>query len=1119
MKKTLLFLLCACALFDVSAQRRQQAVVESDKLFFNDVFAPQEGYLRGPEKGIREEICLNGKWDFQPVAVPSSYERNRGEAPVLPQPTTSGWDNVKIRIPSPWNANSFAREQGPDHYDFPSYPKEWENVEMGWLRKEVDVPSSWTGKQIKLHFEAVAGFAEVYVNGKKVAENFDIFLPFDADITDAVTPGQKAEVLVGVRSYTLFDKREKGGVGRRLLPAGSMWGIHIAGIWQDVFMVALPKVNIENVYIRPNVSKGELTLDVKVRNNTSKAVSLNLTGDVREWINKAGVTTLTAPLPLWELGGKVLDITSSKVTVEANSVQSVTVTTPVADGALEFWTPEYPNLYGLTLSLGSKKATTDVKYERFGWREWTIEGNKYLLNGKPIELKGDAWHFMGIPQLTRRYAWAWFTAIKAANGNAVRPHAQVYPQFYLDVADEMGICVLAETAIWASDGGPKMDSPIFWEAAKKHVERMVLRDRNHASIFGWSISNENKPVILHVFNRPDLMPAQVQAWKDWSAIVRENDPTRPWISSDGEDDGDGVLPITLGHYGNENSMKHWAGIGKPWGVGEHSMAYYGTPQQVSVYNGEDAYLSQEKRMEGLANECYNLILNQRKYGASYIAVFNIAWYALQPLPFGMRDTGRAPSLQDGVYFTHFKEGEPGVQPERLGPYSSTFNPGYDPTLPLYIPWAMFDAIRAANAAGEPAWSKWANVEKASNKASGKMPEKTYKTTLFLGYKGSEVKTMLENQGVKFADKVTEPASTMIVVDGATILNAEQTEILKDALAKGADMWLVNPVPKVMYFYNEILPAEVELRSIAMSSFIPQNVSWTDGMQNSEFYFCEVQRDDAANYAFVGDFVKDGQVLLVAPKTDWRRWNQRAEATKTASILRSEREDNDWEKVVMARYKDGNSTYYVSTLSNFANTDKGKNTLAKLLTNSGIQRENLTAVNMEGMFDDNGHIMKVLRSPLYTIDPQKGGFAEDFVGGESNLWQNSAEIAKWTPVFANQRAVIDDQGMGAVYYSFWVLSPRDLTDLLIEPNMPKVDFTAKTEQGADIWLNGEKIGNIGAPDGLTVAKTVPMKQGWNNFIVKVLSGGGSGRLTLTFSSENKPEFIKELHAALSNPDAK
>lgn len=261
---------------------------------------------------------------------------------------------------------------------------------------------------------------------------------------------------------------------------------------------------------------------------------------------------------------------------------------------------------------------------------------------------------MGIPQLTRRYAWAWFTAIKGMNGNAVRPHAQVYPRFYLDMADEMGICVLNETANWASDGGPKLDSDTFWETSKEHLARFVLRDRNHASVFGWSISNENKPVILHVYNRPELMPAQKKAWEEWRDIVQKYDPTRPWISADGEDDGDGILPTTVGHYGDMTSMKRWVEIGKPWGIGEHSMAYYGTPEQVARYNGEEAYESQEGRMRGLAYECYHLLANQRKMGASYASVFNMAWYGLKPLPLGKKDLTTPPSLtEDGVFFPEY----------------------------------------------------------------------------------------------------------------------------------------------------------------------------------------------------------------------------------------------------------------------------------------------------------------------------------------------------------------------------------------------------------------------------------------------------------------------------------
>lgn len=170
-------------------------------------------------------------------------------------------------------------------------------------------------------------------------------------------------------------------------------------------------------------------------------------------MNCAGTDVNSAPVPNWTLGNEALKVAPTKVSLPAKASQKVTLQVPVGKDILKYWTPEHPNLYALLLSVNNQKQTVDTKYERFGWREWTLQGTTQYLNGEPYALHGDSWHFMGIPQMTRRYAWAWFTAIKGMNANAVRPHAQVYPRFYLDMADEMGICILNETTNWASDGG------------------------------------------------------------------------------------------------------------------------------------------------------------------------------------------------------------------------------------------------------------------------------------------------------------------------------------------------------------------------------------------------------------------------------------------------------------------------------------------------------------------------------------------------------------------------------------------------------------------------------------------------------------------------------------------
>ena len=121
------------------------------------------------------------------------------------------------------------------------------------MKKMITIPADWDGQQIKLYFEAVSGYTEIYINKEKVGENFDIFLPFSVDITDKVNAGETAEVWVGVRSQSLFENNST--IGRRIVPAGSMWGYHIAGIWQDVYLLALPKVHVEDVYaLKPTVS-------------------------------------------------------------------------------------------------------------------------------------------------------------------------------------------------------------------------------------------------------------------------------------------------------------------------------------------------------------------------------------------------------------------------------------------------------------------------------------------------------------------------------------------------------------------------------------------------------------------------------------------------------------------------------------------------------------------------------------------------------------------------------------------------------------------------------------------------------------------------------------------------
>ena len=178
-------------------------------LQFNAPFAPSDTWVKHAEQPYRQAICLNGSWQFEPIALPADFREGVSPVPLLPRITDAGWDKTPIRIPSPWNVNSFADNngQGGDFRTYPSYPKEWEKIKMGWLRRKFMVPAKWKGERLQLHFEAVAGDAEILINGKPAGNHFGIFLPFDVDVTDQIIPGKENEISIGIRKASLFDKR------------------------------------------------------------------------------------------------------------------------------------------------------------------------------------------------------------------------------------------------------------------------------------------------------------------------------------------------------------------------------------------------------------------------------------------------------------------------------------------------------------------------------------------------------------------------------------------------------------------------------------------------------------------------------------------------------------------------------------------------------------------------------------------------------------------------------------------------------------------------------------------------------------------------------------------------
>ena len=859
---------------------------------FSQRFAPHGNFITKYEKPYRLELCLNGKWQFQAVPIPHGFVWDKGNPPELVGPFEDKWDNTAIKIPSAWNVNNWglwrkAEKYDPDPLYFPSYPENWQGVNMAWMKKSFKVSDNWQGRRVILHFDGVAGETQVRVNGNVVlSSHYDSYTPFEVDITDSIKFSSANELLVGVRGQRLFNKKHpeyKWGWDAMGARGSDMFDV--CGIYQDVFLYAVREVYIQDVFVKPIVDNDLLEIDVTIKNTTSKVQSYAVGGGIRLWQNLAGKDVLSAPEEKWKLAKNALILNKHDISLKPLEVQKITIKEEVK-GRLKQWSFDEPNLYGLLLSLDSGKGNSDIKYTRFGWRQYKIKDGDLYLNGQQIRLYGDILHPFSSFIMSRRTAWAWFTMIKDFGGNAVRPHAQPWPIFYVEMADEMGLAVLDETGVFGSAGGFNMDEDVAWEHCRQQYKALIMRDRNSPSVMGWSFANEM--FALGAINKiPD---EEYNKYRDklteFGKLAYDLDPTRQWISCDGDEDLGGRLDIWSKHWGDgwkDKQNTHYRlpdDDSKPWMLGEYSGSYYGLPHRLDYFNGDEAYESYAGRVKALGIDVYEAAVGIARDKLDYFSASETVWFGLEHLNFGYDDYSRLPNDTDGVVFTMpYQDGIPGMQPERLPPYVATLNPGWDPKLPLYKPLAMFDAMKAALAPGGPEpFSSRKPFEKRPS-----MPEPKYLSVTCLSNQNSRLASFLTGNNIRFnADN-----NKFVIVDGGTIasgvFNSETLEKLlyNDCIV----MVMLSGKEEEMIKLNNLLPSDIEFTDRQSSNFVHgKAASVFAPMSLRDLYLVtNDHKEYTMKFGLAGPFVENGEVLLEASNIDWALFNA-PENRKCASLV-------------------------------------------------------------------------------------------------------------------------------------------------------------------------------------------------------------------------------------------
>ncbi|WP_337102630.1 glycoside hydrolase family 2 protein [Paenibacillus sp. YIM B09110] len=611
---------------------------------------------------MRTSICLNGEWEFMPL-----YENRSG----FDLPTELDYDDRKIQVPSSWRA-SYVRASGksfgeiPEHgyapYDLHGYPKEWTRADAGVLHREFRLPDTMPegAKRIFLRFDGIMQKAAVYLDRKLIAIWEDGYLPLLADVTEYVQAGTTHRLHVVCGN---FDKVTlPSGQTKTTGLVGSWYGAMARGIWHDVYVESRPAVTLSDVAIRTSVREKRLEVDARVAFGDPPRLSheppLKVRLNVREAGRPTSAPVLCAEASIPKAGQNVpvafrLDWTNPKL-----------------------WNPDQPFLYRLELELLDGDQVIDVVSERFGFREIWTEGSRFILNGTPVNLRGDSWHFQGALQQTEAYVRNWYRMCREAGVNSVRLHAEPHPSYYLDIADEEGMLIVDETAIYGSSKSMQADHPDFIANCKNHVRRLVERDRNHPSVIMWSLQNEMRWV-----DGRDRFKQQIPSMMD---IIRELDGTRPIIL-----EGDNRLlhkeltEVESLHYNIDGTIAQWDRK-SPLVFGEHGGWWYVCPQNSSMYVGHAAYRNTDECVKGLAEKERLFIEYARRQGVSGISTFNFAHYFMRAMP--ERDIPLSVASLD----------TPGPKPTVIPRYSLSLNNGMLPEpYPLYVKNTSFDMLAAS----------------------------------------------------------------------------------------------------------------------------------------------------------------------------------------------------------------------------------------------------------------------------------------------------------------------------------------------------------------------------------------------------------------------------------------
>lgn len=321
---------------------------------------------------------------------------------------------------------------------------------IGWYRKHFIVDAKDSGQRFQIQFDGIFRDANIWINGFYLGNNKSGYVGTYVDITDFINYNSDNVICVRV------DATQYEG-----------WFYEGAGIYRHVWLHQFQNTHIANdgVFAYSKINNNNATLQIET-----------------EVLNDGNPSSLvTIKTYLTERNGKIIatakeELIHVKILEQKTIKQTINISNPI------LWNLQNPYLYRVVVEIKENGKIIDSKKIRFGFRTIEIKTNGVFLNGKHIKILGTNNHQdhagvgSALPDYLQYYR---ISLLKNMGSNAYRTSHHAPTPELLDACDSLGMLVLDEQRLLNS-GAEYMNQ----------FEKLIKRDRNHASVFMWCIGNE-----------------------------------------------------------------------------------------------------------------------------------------------------------------------------------------------------------------------------------------------------------------------------------------------------------------------------------------------------------------------------------------------------------------------------------------------------------------------------------------------------------------------------------------------------------------------------------------------------------------------------------------------------